>query len=105
SRGSPRSRHRSQTSIPKLSSGAYSLDKLVSRVRLFHHANFRSALPEKFDFSVQPLCSLCLCGCFTKTLTTEAQRTKRLHREEACPPSSCSIEHRPRQDRQTRPLR
>src|SRR6185437_8848497 len=34
-------------------------------------------------FSVQPLCSLCLCGCFFEQfLTKEAQRTQRLHREE-----------------------
>src|SRR6185437_10863821 len=34
-------------------------------------------------FSVQPLCSLCLCGCFFEQfLTTETQRTQRLHREE-----------------------
>ena len=32
---------------------------------------------------MQPLCSLCLCGCFYEhSLTTEAQRTQRLHREE-----------------------
>src|SRR5262245_36956890 len=31
-------------------------------------------------FSVQPLCSLCLCGDFSTT-TTETQRTQRLHRE------------------------
>ena len=38
---------------------------------------------QKSDFSVQPLCSLCLCGCFPKqSLTTETQRTLRLHREE-----------------------
>jgi hypothetical protein len=41
------------------------------------------ALHEKSDFSVQPLCPLCLCGCFSNnSLTTEAQRTQRLHREE-----------------------
>jgi len=33
-------------------------------------------------FSVQPLCSLCLCGYYSAAkLTTEAQRTQRLHRE------------------------
>ena len=30
--------------------------------------------------SVQPLCPLCLCGY--DVLTTETQRTQRLHREE-----------------------
>ena len=36
-----------------------------------------------FDFSVQPLCSLCLCGdSFSNHSTTETQRTQRLHREE-----------------------
>jgi hypothetical protein len=42
-------------------------------------------MPQKYvanDFSVQPLCSLCLCGYyFAAKLTTEAQRTQRLHRE------------------------
>ena len=32
-------------------------------------------------FSVQPLCSLCLCGDLAPILTTETQRTQRLHRE------------------------
>src|SRR5688572_5442703 len=35
-----------------------------------------------WDFSVQPLCSLCLCGSLAEKITTEAQRTQRLHREE-----------------------
>src|SRR5690349_19072923 len=47
---------------------------------------FNLALHEKsFSnfFSVQSLCSLCLCGCFFEQfLTTETQRTQRLHREE-----------------------
>ena len=36
------------------------------------------------DFSVQPLCPLCLCGAvlFGIHPTTETQRTQRLHREE-----------------------
>src|SRR5574338_567628 len=34
-------------------------------------------------FSVQSLCSLCLCGSlFLSKTTTETQRTQRLHREE-----------------------
>jgi hypothetical protein len=35
-------------------------------------------------FSVHPLCSLCLCGCLIhrNKLTTETQRTQRLHRED-----------------------
>src|SRR6185437_12816003 len=33
------------------------------------------------DFSVQPPCSLCLCGCSGRKITTETQRTQRLHRE------------------------
>src|SRR6185437_1525281 len=41
-------------------------------------------------FSVHPLCSLCLCGCFFEQfLTTEAQRTQRVHREEVRKPLSC----------------
>ena len=32
-------------------------------------------------FSVQSLCSLCLCGDLASVLTTETQRTQRLHRE------------------------
>src|SRR5436190_7942096 len=35
------------------------------------------------NFSVQPLCSLCLCGSPCSKTTTETQRTQRLHREEA----------------------
>src|SRR6185503_20202096 len=37
----------------------------------------------KAAFFVQPLCSLRLCGCLRIVLTTETQRTQRLHREEA----------------------
>src|ERR1041384_4438957 len=33
-------------------------------------------------FSVQSLCPLCLCGCIRREITTESQRTQRLHREE-----------------------
>ena len=33
-------------------------------------------------FSVQPLCSLCLCGKYLAQITTETQRTQRLHRED-----------------------
>ena len=39
------------------------------------------------DFSVQPLCSLCLCGDFRPMQTTETRRTQRLHRESS---ASCS---------------
>src|SRR6185437_8044735 len=46
----------------------------------------QTALHEKsvsWPFPVPPLCSLCLCGCFFEQfLTTETQRTQRLHREE-----------------------
>src|SRR6185437_6474406 len=41
-------------------------------------------------FSEQPLCSLCLCGCFFEQfLTTETQRTQRLLREELRKRLSC----------------
>src|SRR6185369_9811010 len=34
-------------------------------------------------FSVQPVCSLCLCGfLFASKITTETQRTQRLHRDD-----------------------
>ena len=34
------------------------------------------------DFSVQPVCSLYLCGCgIEQPITTETQRTQRLHGE------------------------
>ena len=39
---------------------------------------------ESSVFSVQPLCPLCLCGRFPcRSITTETQRTQRLHREES----------------------
>ena len=37
---------------------------------------------------MQPLCSLCLCGYYLAAeLTTEAQRTQRVHREKSCLPT------------------
>jgi hypothetical protein len=56
------------------------LDQLVLTMRSLTGVQSGSKI---YLISVQPLCSLCLCGCFFEQfLTTEAQRTQRLHREE-----------------------
>jgi PAS domain S-box-containing protein len=53
--------------------------RLTILVELALHESLRS-----IDFSVQPLCSLCLCGSLlVAKSTTETQRTQRLHREES----------------------
>ena len=39
---------------------------------------------EQLGLSVQPLCSLCLCGLYSCKVITETQRTQRLHRDTTC---------------------
>src|SRR6185503_18239605 len=87
-------RHLRTSSAPSLTANALtaptvSLQVPVSRIV---YDRYQSKVQVKFAtkrrkehiFSVQPLCSLCLCGGFGAGLTTETQRTQRLHREELC---------------------